>query len=43
MCWAPAKVLAFGEVIDKQGGPYPADLRAILKAIARHLSTPSEG
>ncbi|HEY3937843.1 MAG TPA: glutamine synthetase family protein [Bryobacteraceae bacterium] len=36
--WAPAdifgsgKVLVFGEVIDKDGGPYAADMRAILKA-----------
>jgi len=38
--WAPAdffgsgKVLVFGEVIDKQGGPYPADMRAMLKAFS---------
>jgi glutamine synthetase len=38
--WGPAdvfgsgKVMVFGEVIDKDGGPYPADLRAVLKAYA---------
>jgi glutamine synthetase len=36
--WAPAdifgsgKVMVFGEVIDKNGGPYTADMRAVLKA-----------
>jgi glutamine synthetase len=36
--WAPAdifgsgKVMVFGEVIDKDGGPYNADMRAVLKA-----------
>ncbi|HMF76119.1 MAG TPA: glutamine synthetase family protein [Bryobacteraceae bacterium] len=36
--WAPAdifgagKVMVFGEVIDKEGGPYTADMRAVLKA-----------
>src|ERR1700681_4868140 len=28
------KVMVFGEVIDKEGGPYGADLRAVLKAYA---------
>src|SRR5271167_3508773 len=38
--WGPAdifgagKVMVFGEVIDKEGGPYTADLRAVLKAYA---------
>src|ERR1700677_2230044 len=38
--WGPSdyfgagKVLVFGEVIDKNGGPYTADLRAMLKAYA---------
>jgi glutamine synthetase len=38
--WAPAdyfgagKVLVFGEVIDKDGSPYAADLRGVLKAFA---------
>ena len=38
--WAPAdffgsgKVLVFGEVIDKDGQPYTADLRAVLKGYA---------
>jgi glutamine synthetase len=38
--WAPAdffgpgKVLIFGEVIDKDGSPYAADMRGILKAYA---------
>ena len=41
--WAPSdilgsgKVMAFGEVIDKNGGPYAADLRAMLKAYANKL------
>jgi glutamine synthetase len=36
--WAPAdifgsgKVMVFGEVIDKNGAPYTADMRAVLKA-----------
>src|SRR5438874_4002587 len=38
--WAPAdyfgegKVLVFGDVIDKDGSPYAADIRGILKAYA---------
>jgi glutamine synthetase len=38
--WAPAdvfgagKVLVFGEVIDKQGKPYSADMRGVLKSFA---------
>jgi glutamine synthetase len=38
--WAPAdifgpgKVLVFGEVIDKQGGPYSGDIRSVLKRYA---------
>ena len=44
--WAPAdffgsgKVLVFGEVIEKKGGPYSADIRGILKgfAEAKHKS-----
>ena len=38
--WGPSdvfgagKVLVFGEVVDKDGGPYTADLRAVLKAYA---------
>ncbi|MGA2740775.1 MAG: glutamine synthetase family protein [Bryobacteraceae bacterium] len=38
--WGPAdilgagKVMVFGDVIDKDGGPYGADLRAVLKAYA---------
>jgi len=38
--WAPAdifgpgKVLVFGEVIDKDGSPYTADLRSVLKSYA---------
>jgi len=41
--WAPAdffgsgKVMVFGEVIDKQGGPYAADMRAMLKSFAEGL------
>src|ERR1700678_1867188 len=39
--WAPAdffgagKVLVFGEVIDKTGAVYPADIRSVLKTYAR--------
>src|SRR5215469_2506868 len=41
--WGPSdifgagKVMVFGEVIDKDGGPYPADLRAVLKAYANKI------
>jgi glutamine synthetase len=41
--WAPAdffgpgKVLVFGEVIEKLGGPYAADMRGILKGYADSL------
>jgi glutamine synthetase len=41
--WAPAdvfgpgKVLVFGEVIDKQGAPYSADVRGVLKQFANQL------
>jgi glutamine synthetase len=39
--WAPAdffgtgKVMVFGEVIDKQGTPYSADMRGVLKGFAQ--------
>src|ERR1700681_4112875 len=35
--FGPGKVMVFGDVIDKQGGPYGADLRAILKAYAENV------
>ncbi len=41
--WTPAdifgsgKVLVFGEVIDKQGTPYSADMRGVLKGYASRL------
>ncbi len=41
--WAPSdffgsgKVMVFGDVIEKQGGPYAADIRGILKAYANKL------
>ncbi|MGB7846894.1 MAG: glutamine synthetase family protein [Candidatus Acidiferrum sp.] len=41
--WAPAdmfgpgKVLVFGEVIDKDGSPYAADIRGVLKNLAQQL------
>jgi glutamine synthetase len=41
--WAPAdvfgagKVLVFGEVIDKDGSPYRADMRGVLKSFADKL------
>ena len=39
--WAPAdvfgsgKVMVFGDVIDKDGSPYSADMRAVLKGLFR--------
>ncbi len=42
--WAPAdffgpgKVLVFGDVIEKKGGPYAADIRGILKSYAETLN-----
>src|SRR5213593_593585 len=41
--WAPAdvfgpgKVLVFGEVIDKDGSPYRADMRGVLKSFAQSV------
>src|SRR6201997_543191 len=35
--FGPGKVLVFGDVIDKQGGPYAADIRGILKSYANKL------
>src|SRR6478672_5451940 len=41
--WAPAdifgpgKVLVFGEVIDKDGGPYSADMRGVLKQFSQEM------
>src|SRR5437588_9010604 len=41
--WAPAdffgpgKVMVFGEVIEKQGGSYAADIRGVLKGYAEKL------
>src|ERR1700756_4816578 len=35
--FGPGKVMVFGEVIDKEGGPYAADLRAVLKAYANSV------
>ncbi|HEY6352172.1 MAG TPA: glutamine synthetase family protein [Candidatus Angelobacter sp.] len=32
--FGPGKVLVFGEVIDKNGGPYSADIRSVLKLFA---------
>ena len=42
--WAPAdifgagKVLVFGEVIDKDGSPYAADLRGVSKGYANSVT-----
>src|SRR4051812_39647335 len=42
--WAPAdffgpgKVMVFGEVIEKQGGSYTADIRGVLKGFAEKLN-----
>ncbi|MBI5510796.1 MAG: glutamine synthetase [Deltaproteobacteria bacterium] len=35
--FGPGKVLAFGEVLNRDGTPYPADLRATLKRAADQL------
>src|ERR1700740_388542 len=35
--FGPGKVLVFGEVIDKDGSPYSADIRGVLKAYAQSL------
>src|SRR6476661_8700590 len=35
--FGPGKVLVFGDVIDKDGSPYAADIRGILKAYADSL------
>jgi glutamine synthetase len=35
--FGPGKVLAFGEVIDKNGEPYTADIRSVLKLFASEL------
>src|SRR5436305_1901634 len=35
--FGPGKVMVFGEVIDKDGGPYSGDLRAVLKAYANSV------
>jgi glutamine synthetase len=35
--FGPGKVLVFGEVIEKTGGPYAADIRGILKGFAEEM------
>src|ERR1700674_5035495 len=35
--FGPGKVMVFGEVIDKDGSLYSADVRAVLKAYAKEL------
>ncbi|HWQ12080.1 MAG TPA: glutamine synthetase family protein [Roseiflexaceae bacterium] len=35
--FGPGKVLVFGDVLEKDGSPYPADMRARLKAYTRQL------
>ena len=35
--FGPGKVMVFGEVVDKDGSPYRADLRAVLKQYANNL------
>ena len=35
--FGPGKVLVFGDVLEKDGTPYPADLRAVLKAWTTEL------
>jgi glutamine synthetase len=35
--FGPGKILVFGEVIEKTGGPYAADIRGILKSFAGEM------
>src|SRR5262249_31527434 len=35
--FGPGKVLAFGEVIDKDGSPYKADIRGVLKSYSNEM------
>ena len=35
--FGPGKILVFGEVIDKDGAPYTADIRSVLKLFANEL------
>ena len=35
--FGPGKVLVFGEVIDKNGEPYSADIRSVLKGFAQEM------
>src|ERR1700751_5939019 len=35
--FGPGKILVFGEVIDKNGEPYTADIRSVLKVFATEL------
>ena len=35
--FGPGKVLVFGDVIDKNGEPYPADIRGVLKKFSEQL------
>src|SRR5258708_1629122 len=35
--FGPGKVMMFGEVIDKDGSPYAADIRGVLKGYANSL------
>jgi glutamine synthetase len=35
--FGPGRVMVFGEVLDKDGTPYAADLRSVLKAFAKEL------
>jgi glutamine synthetase len=35
--FGPGKVLVFGEVLDRSGSPYPADMRAVLKGYMAYL------
>ena len=37
--FAPGKVMVFGEVVDKDGTPYTADMRGVLKAYASNAYT----
>src|SRR2546423_14229459 len=35
--FGPGKVLVFGEVLEREGTPYPADMRSVLKTYTQSL------
>ena len=40
--FGPGKVLVFGEVIDKNGGIYSADIRGVLKQFSQEMFDKNE-